>query len=1029
MGCKPFWHRGLELLLLYILHHGILADGDVGCRFNINLCDSQTEVCYDDLAFGKCIPLYSNFDEEDLYQYNLDTEKLNILQLQLQRLETEGYKWSHPYTQCILRTSLYNLRHRLEKDLQNCQYFMENNRYRLKDEDIVDEKDKETVPFAIVKFTPNDGNSYGEFANEIYYPPGSRDESARLLMNDKEFLDLPYGTKNDPESEPMHQLYKLTYSSDPYNKYSAINDDDIYKKKLRKKSLSLDEIKGQLYQSEPYSVNSKTRYDKEDLNLFKDALDDDNLIRKLNTNKHFQDTTIKSTNNLDFLNNDRFKFDESYDDNFETAPEEDYEKTFSRKYKHPTIEFLNEEPLWRDNTKRHVNIYPNFDYQNKNLADMEMDLQRNDDFDLPREDALFTEGGMVQSLNPSTGPSDVDDAPFRIYLDDLDAILLRRELSGFKRRERLDVKKPGPLFSTNNHIFKMQTPITQKDSITETTTVQENNNSDVPISLPVKKELKSSVKSYEGSYKNVDTDHVYIEFQQEFHTWSEGERVVNEVSRLLNLNPGTLKDIRVGRAEVTFKVTKNNMNFNSTDVVNKIDDIRNNLRDTLRVDVIRAGIGDKAKLPATLEVPNDLEISSSLFGAIVAAGIAAAITAAVVTLVIVRRHAKSREKLAGLATPDPEASKDYQDLCRVRMQAKQTPEKQEPWRPSSSRENETNNFICDRSSTSSWTFDEPAFSNMDISTGHMVLSYMEDHLKNKDRLDQEWVALCSYGTSATDVAENDTNAKYNRPNASLPYDHSRIVLKELTNANNSNYINASTIKPTDHDPRNPAYIATQGPLPETTADLWQLIWEQGSVVIVALTRLTEDGRAMCHRYWPDQTEGSERYHIYEVHLVSEHPWCDDYLVRSFYLKNLLTGETRTVTQFHFLSWPENGVPHSTKALLEFRRKVNKSYRGRSCPIVVHCSDGAGRTGTYCLIDMVLNRIAKGTKEIDIAATLEHIRDQRPNMVATKQQFEFVLMAVAEEVHAILKALSIPSNENVPTKENISSSPTKSNQWL
>lgn len=145
--------------------------------------------------------------------------------------------------------------------------------------------------------------------------------------------------------------------------------------------------------------------------------------------------------------------------------------------------------------------------------------------------------------------------------------------------------------------------------------------------------------------------------------------------------------------------------------------------------------------------------------------------------------------------------------------------------------------------------------------------------------------------------------------------------------------------------------------------------------------------------------GSELYHIYEVHLVSEHIWCDDYLVRSFYLKNVKTGETRTVTQFHFLSWPEGGVPASTKALLEFRyvsnrpltpqgsyhssfrRKVNKSYRGRSCPIVVHCSDGAGRTGTYCLIDMVLSRMAKGAKEIDIAATLEHLRDQRPRMVS------------------------------------------------
>lgn len=132
------------------------------------------------------------------------------------------------------------------------------------------------------------------------------------------------------------------------------------------------------------------------------------------------------------------------------------------------------------------------------------------------------------------------------------------------------------------------------------------------------------------------------------------------------------------------------------------------------------------------------------------------------------------------------------------------------------------------------------------------------------------------------------------------------------------------------------------------------------------------------------------------------------------MKNLRTGETRTVTQFHFLSWPQTGVPTQAKALLEFRRKVNKSYRGRSCPIVVHSSHGAGRTGAYILLDLVLARMNKGAREIDIAATLEHLRDQRAGLVATRQQFEFVLMAVAEEVHAILKAL--PANTQGEKRE-------------
>ncbi|KAL3218048.1 hypothetical protein MRX96_031838 [Rhipicephalus microplus] len=354
------------------------------------------------------------------------------------------------------------------------------------------------------------------------------------------------------------------------------------------------------------------------------------------------------------------------------------------------------------------------------------------------------------------------------------------------------------------------------------------------------------------------------------------------------------------------------------------------------------------------------------------------------------------------------SASSFKDLCRQRMAAKSHESAepvhvatQSPKRVSSLSQSEPSQ-PGSRSSTSSWS-EEPVTSNLDISTGHMILSYMEDHLKCKDRLDREWEALCAYEADpcSTAVASLPANMKKNRYPDVLTYDHSRVILNDVSNANGSDYINASTI--TDHDPRNPAYIASQGPLPHTTADFWQMIWEQGSVVIVMLSRLMENGVAMCHRYWPE--EGSEVYHTYEVHLVSEHIWCDDYLVRSFYLKNLKTSETRTVTQFHFLSWPDNGIPASIKAILEFRRKVNKSYRGRSCPIVVHCSDGIGRTGTYCLIDMVLNRMAKGAKEIDIAATLEHMRDQRAGMVKTKVQFEFVLMAIAEEVHAILKALS------------------------
>ncbi|XP_070524678.1 receptor-type tyrosine-protein phosphatase N2 isoform X1 [Cardiocondyla obscurior] len=995
MGLKR-WQGGLvELLVICILHHAIvLADNNVGCLFSEDICNPVTEKCFDDLAFGKCISRYTNLENNDLYRYNLDFGDLELLQsvkLELMRLESEGYQWKHPFTQCIVQTLLHNLRYgyiflfKLQsnrRDFQLCEYLKKS---RSDDRGELDE----IIPVTILKtFTNYDENPENNLADVLYRPTNIEDKSGYTKWNNDE----------DDRASSNNEKY-----NDVYGKALNGISEEFYPPRTRRFSI-IDDYKNDVI--EDHSLENT---------LTDETLPDDYM--------NSYDTQLLSKNDFEFLPNEKssdYTLLESTSSDDETNDRE-YEKVFSRKYKHrkqPTDDEFSVE-----NADKTAIESDDFDYENSQID--EENLER-PEIEKPSEDIspkiheMYTEGGIVRPTNYKITP-DAEATNDEMYDDDLDTFLWRRELAGFKRRERLDVKKPGPPFSTNNYAFKTQSPNTFLGKDYSDTDDQDNNEVYIPLT---KKELHSDANKMSDdmseTYKNVDLDYVYIEFKQRFHEWLEGKHVVDEVEKLLELPPGTLKDTRVGLAEVTFKVVPNKKNYNSTMVANSIGSIRDKLENELGINVIRAGIGDKLKLPAVLEVKQN-GMSSTLFGALVAAGIAAAVAAAIVTLIIARRHAKYRAKLAGLATPDPEASKDYQDLCRARMQAKQPNEKLESQRITSlSRDNEYSNLPSHRSSTSSWG-EEPTLSNMDISTGHMVLSYMEDHLKNKDRLDREWAALCAYEAdpSSTEIAENEANVKQNRLGAALPYDHSRIVLNDLANANNSDYINASTI--TDHDPRNPAYIATQGPLPQTTADFWQLVWEQGSVVIVMLTRLTEEGNAMCHRYWPE--EGSELYHIYEVHLVSEHFWCDDYLVRSFYLKNLRTCETRTVTQFHFLSWPENNVPYSTKALLEFRRKVNKSYRGRSCPIVVHCSNGAGRTGTYCLIDMVLNRMIKGAKEIDIAATLEHIRDQRPNMVATKQQFEFVLMAVAEEVHAILKALPVSSNEKSVTATG-SSPPTK-----
>ncbi|XP_076005158.1 receptor-type tyrosine-protein phosphatase N2-like [Genypterus blacodes] len=496
----------------------------------------------------------------------------------------------------------------------------------------------------------------------------------------------------------------------------------------------------------------------------------------------------------------------------------------------------------------------------------------------------------------------------------------------------------------------------------------------------------------------------------------EGLHLMEILARRAKIQMTDFAELSVVGPAVTFKVSPNTQNVTTADVANTAVQQKAALEQEAKVSILEAGVTDGSKINQIPTKYSQAESTKFLVLTVVSilCIVAVLLASTVVYCLRHRSHHKLKEKLTNLGTDSSsDATATYQELCRQRMAVKppsaaaaavERPE------PISSRINSVSSQFSDggpavspsaRSSTSSWC-EEPAHPSMDISTGHMILSYMEDHLKNKDRLEKEWEALCAYQAepNASTTGLKDGNAKKNRSSAVVAYDHSRITLKVENSQGNSDYINASPIM--DHDPRNPAYIATQGPLPSTVADFWQMVWENGCVVIVMLTPLVESGVKQCYHYWPD--EGSNLYHIYEVNLVSEHIWCDDFLVRSFYLKNMQTNETRTVTQFHFLTWLNQTVPETSRTLLDFRRKVNKCYRGRSCPIIVHCSDGAGRTGTYILVDMVLNKMAKGAKEIDIAATLEHLRDQRPGMVQTKDQFEFALTAVAEEVNAILKAL-------------------------
>ncbi|XP_069472990.1 receptor-type tyrosine-protein phosphatase-like N isoform X2 [Ambystoma mexicanum] len=504
----------------------------------------------------------------------------------------------------------------------------------------------------------------------------------------------------------------------------------------------------------------------------------------------------------------------------------------------------------------------------------------------------------------------------------------------------------------------------------------------------------------------------YILTNQEPLSLADGVKLLETLAERVHLATKSFINISVSGPALTFRIRQNKLNMSLSDVANQAGAAKSDLETHTGLKIVQAGVGQRNEAKALPRVSHFGDTFRFILLTFIALACIAGIVIAASVIFCLRQHAKQREKerLAGLGPEGaPDSSLEYQELCRQHMAAKSLFSRTTEGNAENSRVSSVSSQFSDapqaspssHSSTPSWC-EEPVQSNMDISTGHMILSYMEDHLRNRDRLAKEWQALCAYQAepNSCSLAQDPTNLKKSRNAEFVPYDHTRIKLKADLNPSRSDFINASPI--IEHDPRMPAYIATQGPLSHTIADFWQMVWENGCTVIVMLSPLLEDGVKQCDRYWPD--EGSSLYHIYEVNLVSEHIWCEDFLVRSFYLKNVQSQETRTLTQFHFLSWPAESIPTTTRPLLDFRRKVNKCYRGRSCPIIVHCSEGAGRTGTYILIDMVLNRMAKGVKEIDIAASLEHIRDQRPGMVRTKDQFEFALTAVAEEVNAILKAL-------------------------
>lgn len=252
----------------------------------------------------------------------------------------------------------------------------------------------------------------------------------------------------------------------------------------------------------------------------------------------------------------------------------------------------------------------------------------------------------------------------------------------------------------------------------------------------------------------------------------------------------------------------------------------------------------------------------------------------------------------------------------------------------------------------------------------------------------EYKKLSQNNEATCEAANRPENKAKNRYKNIVAYDHSRVVL-EKNKDSDSDYINANYI---DGYSRPRKYIASQGPTSAIIVDFWRMLWQVNCNKLVMLTNLVETGKTKCEKYWPDKEQ--KQYGDIKARCVREQCF-SDYTIRTFFLQKSDL-PVRKLEQFHFTSWSDHGVPPTPTGLVNFMTRIHADNNPETGPLVVHCSAGIGRSGTFIALDYLMEE-ARHTGTVDVFGCVNRMRKARLNMVQIEDQYEFIYLALVESI--------------------------------